>query len=593
MSSSPAARTAEESLAKLKEILLSEDQHRISELKEELERLQTRIEDKELLIETLEPVLADLIEKKIIDSRDEMAEVLSPIMSEAIKNQIEYAKDEVVDALYPVIGKTIRKSIAEAMRHLARNVNEKVQRAVSLRFLLKRIKARAAGVSQEELILKESLPFGIQEVFLIHKETGILLVHASEKSSHSEVDKELISGMLTAIRDFAQTLFTGEEERDLNEIQYEDRQIRLEIGRHAYLAFILSGLSPDDFSDESADLNHEIHKKFLPALREFEGRTDVFQPAHHLLARFIRKYQIEHKPEAVDAAAQKRSRWGFVFILALPLILLLLYIGIFVIPRNISARKISTSLEALKEENAVIRASDVEFDVSGRSVFLSGNVIQEKRRNEIESLIASQPGVKKVINQVKVVPWSTDPEQLLEDVRRSLSESSSDLSQIRFFIEDGKLYMEGITATEEDKSLIRESVLQNTKLPVIIDKIELKADKAVSEIEGSVLYFSTGEFQLDPQGSAVLEALLQKLARISYEQLYIIGHADDIGSPAVNMDLSRRRAEWIKSYLIDKGIQEEKLIVIARGSEQPVILDKTTEGRTLNRRVAFSFYLNE
>jgi outer membrane protein OmpA-like peptidoglycan-associated protein len=593
MSSSPTARTAEESLAKLKEILLSEDQRRIAELKEELERLQTQIQDKELLIETLEPVLADLIEKKIIGSRDEMAEVLSPIMSEAIKNQIEYAKDEVVDALYPVIGKTIRKSITEAMRALARNVNQKVQRAMSPRFLLKRIKARAAGISQEELILKESLPFGIQEVFLIHKETGILLVHASEKSSHSDVDQELISGMLTAIRDFAQTVFTGDEERDLNEIQYEDRQIRLEIGRHAYLAFLSSGIPPDNFADESADLNHEIHKKFSSALREFEGRTDVFQPAHHILAKFLRKYEPALEGEAEDAAASKHSRWGYVFLLAIPIILLLLYIGIFVIPRNIAERNISSALETLKEENAVVRTSDIDFDVRGRSVYIAGNVVQQDRKEEIESLVASQPKVKKVINQVEVVPWSVNPEQLLEDVKQSLSGSASDLSQIRFFIEDGKLYIEGIAATEEAKKKIREFVLENTKLPVIIDNIELTEEKVIREIEGSVLYFSTGEFQLDQQGEKVLEALFQKLTRVSFEQLYIIGHADDIGSSSVNMDISRRRAEWIRDYLLEKGIPGERLIVIARGSDQPVTLDNTEEGRALNRRVVFAFYLNE
>jgi OOP family OmpA-OmpF porin len=98
---------------------------------------------------------------------------------------------------------------------------------------------------------------------------------------------------------------------------------------------------------------------------------------------------------------------------------------------------------------------------------------------------------------------------------------------------------------------------------------------------------------LDPQGEEVLEALLQKLNSVAYEQLYIIGHADEIGSSSINMDISRRRAEWIKNYLIEKGIPEEKLIVIARGSDQPVTLDKSEEGRALNRRVVFAFYLNE
>lgn len=595
MNNARAVRKAEESFAKLKEILLSDDQRRIAELKEELERLQVRLRDKEQLIQILGPVIAELMEKKIIESRDEMAEVLSPIMSEAIKNQVEYAKDEVVNALYPVIGKTIRKSIAEAMRNLARTVNEKVERALSLRLLVKRIKARVSGVSPEDLILKESMPFEIQEIFLIHKDTGIMLLHASSQSSHSQADKELISGMLTAIQDFAGTVFSGEEARDLHEIQYEDRQIRLEVGQHAYLAFVSSGLPPDDFSEEIADLGSEIHRKFLPALRDFAGNVDVFQSAYPMLVRFLHKHQTALVQDSGIGVVQKRSRKGLVFLLVLPLILLGVYFGVFVIPKKITEKKILADLEPLTKEHTVFADAQVQFRVDGSLVTMSGTVDRRNQKDDIEALVSSRPRVKQVENMIEVMPWPSDPEDLHKEVQKILSEDSLDLSQVKFVFADGRLYMEGVALTDQERSQIRKAVAECTSLPVIVDNIELASteQRILQEIEGMVLYFSSGQSSLDSQGLDEVRRLLQRLSEVSFERLYVIGHADDIGTDAVNMQLSRRRAEWIRSYLIQNGIQAEKLTVIARGSEQPVGLDQTNEARALNRRVVFAFHLDE
>jgi outer membrane protein OmpA-like peptidoglycan-associated protein len=524
-----------------------------------------------------------------------MAEVLSPIMSEAIKNQVEYAKDEVVDALCPVIGKTIRKSLAEAMRNLVRAVNERIERTLSLRFLFKRIKARAAGVSKADLILKESLPFGIHQVFLIHRETGILLLHASSQSSHSEANQELISGMLTAIQDFARTLFEGETERDLNEIQYEDMQIRLEVGRYAYLAFVSSGIPPDGFGDEVAHLGEEIHKKFLPVLREFEGRIDVFQPAYHLLTRFIQKYQTAPARDTGEEAAQKGTRRGLILLFLVPLLLLGVYFGVFVIPKKIMEGKIRADLEPLKKEHVVFANTEVQFSVRGSLVTMTGFVSQRKQMDEVEALVSSRPAVKQVVNNIEVKSWPSDPERLHQDVERTLAGDSIDVSKITFVIEDGTLFMEGIVANEREKALIRKAVLENISIPVIVDNVEPSSSeqKILQEIEGTVLFFKTGDFQLDSEGANVLGGLLQKLRQVSFEQLYIIGHADDIGTSRINMDLSRRRAEWIKAFLVQNGIQEEKLKIIAKGSEKPVSLERTYEGRALNRRVVFLFHLEE
>ena len=67
----------------------------------------------------------------------------------------------------------------------------------------------------------------------------------------------------------------------------------------------------------------------------------------------------------------------------------------------------------------------------------------------------------------------------------------------------------------------------------------------------------------------------------------IQGHTDNIGSAAYNKDLSQRRAESVRTYLIGKGVAEGRLTAHGYGLEQPVADNKTEKGRAKNRRVEF------
>lgn len=598
MDKTPSVRQSADALAKLKEILLSEDQLRIDVLKEELEKLKSRIEDSELLIETLEPVIAELMEKKIIASRHEMAEILSPIMSAAIKKQVEYAKDEVVDALYPVIGKTIRRSIAEAMRNLVRTVNDRVERALSPRQIFQRIKARVSGVSPGDLILKESMPFQVHELFLIHKETGILLAHISDMTSHPGANQELISGMLTAIKDFAQTLFSGGEARDLHEIQYEDRQIRLEVGQFAYLACITSGIPPDNFTDEIAQLIYKVHRNFLPALRDFEGDMGVFQSVQPILGRFIHHFDRQPSLVTEDGTVErKRFRFGFVFLSGLLIIVLGVFLGVFVIPKKTAVKKVGQTLAELEKEFPALAKAGLQFKVHRKSVTVSGQVLQITDKETIEDRLVSLPSVREVINGIEVVPWAIDPERLYKEVRGSLEDFSLDLSQVKFVIEDGVLYVRGTAASQEDRERIIETLADFTSLPVIIDNIRLDrtfdGQRMRQDIEETVLHFSTGQSESVSLDLDKLMEIRDKLKHLDFQQLQIIGHADDTGTSDINLWLSQKRAEWIKSFLVESGIPDNKLTVVARGSEDPVSLEKTEQARALNRRVVFVFRQEE
>ena len=67
-------------------------------------------------------------------------------------------------------------------------------------------------------------------------------------------------------------------------------------------------------------------------------------------------------------------------------------------------------------------------------------------------------------------------------------------------------------------------------------------------------------------------------------QAEIGGHTDNTGSPQHNMELSEQRAEAVVDFLVNKGIQRERLLSVGYGEEVPVAENNSAEGRGLNRR---------
>ena len=104
------------------------------------------------------------------------------------------------------------------------------------------------------MALREALPFTVTDILLIHRETGLLLRHVTGEPE-ALPDSDLVSGMLTAIRDFSQDALGGEEQEELEEIQYGEQRILIESTLDALVAMdttgkvtIFTGIGNKDFS---------------------------------------------------------------------------------------------------------------------------------------------------------------------------------------------------------------------------------------------------------------------------------------------------------------------------------------------------------
>jgi outer membrane protein OmpA-like peptidoglycan-associated protein len=101
---------------------------------------------------------------------------------------------------------------------------------------------------------------------------------------------------------------------------------------------------------------------------------------------------------------------------------------------------------------------------------------------------------------------------------------------------------------------------------------------------GDIL-FATDSATLYSGTNARLDRLIEFLHDFPTRQLIIEGHTDNIGSSAYNQALSRKRADAVRSYLVEHGIESRLLIATGIGMQRPVASNATASGRQQNRRV--------
>jgi outer membrane protein OmpA-like peptidoglycan-associated protein len=95
-----------------------------------------------------------------------------------------------------------------------------------------------------------------------------------------------------------------------------------------------------------------------------------------------------------------------------------------------------------------------------------------------------------------------------------------------------------------------------------------------------------------PEGKQVLDnQILPELQKYPGDRLTIKGHTCTVGDDAYNMGLGQRRADSVKSYLVNAGIDAGRIDTVSFGETQPAVPNDTAANRKLNRRVVMEFQI--
>lgn len=114
--------------------------------------------------------------------------------------------------------------------------------------------------------------------------------------------------------------------------------------------------------------------------------------------------------------------------------------------------------------------------------------------------------------------------------------------------------------------------------------IEMKKLRKDISIVLPNIFFDTGKWDLKETSDVELQFLLKFLKRNPKITIEVQGHTDDIGKDEDNLNLSQKRAEAVREYLLEQGINPERLLAKGYGESQPVAGNITDEDRAQNRR---------
>lgn len=239
-----------------------EDKYHITKLRERLKG------------STLSPQIIGEILPEAVQIGESQNRKISKSMVEIIERAIDTSvnKDSNIlsTALFPIIGAAIRRAINQLLVDTMTNMNVGLEQVFSFKRIFWRYQAWKEGVSFLEIVLRNTIQFRVEHVFLIHTQSGILLSSLSRNDAKT-ADDDMVASMLTAVRDYIKDSLALSKSEQVNVISAGDFSLIIEEGPRATLAVIVRGLSDNSLKTIMRDTLDLIHIKQSIELKHFTG----------------------------------------------------------------------------------------------------------------------------------------------------------------------------------------------------------------------------------------------------------------------------------------------------------------------------------
>ncbi len=559
-------------LADLREILVGDEQRAIEELRRRLDALALTPEE-----------VADRLPEAIAlrASRDDrLARALAPTLEGAISESVQRNPEQIAQAIYPSLGPAIRKAISEAMAGLVASINHAIEHSLSWQGIKWRLEAWRTGVPYPQVVMKHALVYRVEQVYLIHAETSLLLAHVAAPDLVAP-DADLISGMLTAIRDFVSESFDGGGAGGLRTFTVGELTVLVEPGPRALLAAVVRGQSPPELLERLQRTLELLHLRFAAPLRDFAGDAAPFDAARPLLAECLEKVLETDRPRRRSLAP--RLAWGLALVLVVAAVTLAV----------LAQRRWRRGLAALRAQPGLV-------------VLEAGRGFGGWRFTGLRDPLAADPqvvlaGLGVDTSRVRGT-WrpfaSADPPILLARVRRAV-EPPAGVS----------LALTGDTVVASgsaDLAWLNDAPRRAARFPEIsrldLTRVAARFPATLQPLADSVarwlVLFAPGSAALTPGAAATVRAVAARLRRLQAAlpggweaALRIVGRTDTTGSNEVNRPLSEQRAQEVARDLTRLGLAPARLATAGAGAGAPLPAEPGQEAARINRSVAFTVLL--
>lgn len=531
-----------------------------------LDRIRARLDDPKCQAAEVGNVLAEAMLLRA-GKDDKLAVALEPMVEPLFMEALRRNPREFADTLFPLMGPAIRRAIGEAIRGMLDNFRKAVEMSFTTTGWRWRFQAWRTGRPFSEVVLLNTLVYRVEQIFLIHSPSGLLLAHEAVEDIAAQ-DADMVSAMLTAIQDFARDCFSGKQTADLDTLQFDEFTILLEKNSLVYIACVVRGTPPINFREKLRDSLTHITTDCYDSLLHFNGDIEPFIFARpHLERCMAARFVGEDKPLPL---------WAKIT----PLLLILLPVLSFGTHLYLSEQEEKAVFEQAEAARMELAAWRAEME-SGLTALLSrpGLAVLHVHKPDsapwtiycLKDDLGPEPA--EVLKEAKREPElyrissapyiSLEPEIVAKRAVRKLSPPEG--AALRFDGQSGTLYFEGTAELD----WINEAKQEAHALPGvnrvdtsgISDPHVAELQRLVTEVEAVSIHFPSNK---DTPAAADMPALEQALDNLTaLEQLAremgisvsltVYGHADTSGSAKLNYELSKARAGTLAAMLYMRG----------------------------------------
>ncbi len=482
-----------------------------------------------------------------------------PTVETAIQSSVQKDASILAEALFPVIGPATRKSITSAIGSLVQSLNQTLEHSLSLQSFKWRLEAKRTGKTFAEVVLIRTLIYQVEQIFLIHRETGLVIRHVVTDVATAQ-DPDLVSAMLTAIQDFVKDSFTVEAGRSLDTLQLGDFTLLIEDGPQAVLACVIRGTAPAELRNIVRSQLEKIHHSFGASLRTFDGDQGPFETIEpYLQDCFQAKFKGTRKKAKKQPLSplKKKLIWCLAGVIIAGL-------GTWAFANWQSNRQWQQFVGSLQEQSGLVVVNEYK---KGRTYYLQG--LFDPLAEDPEVMLAATD-----INPNRVdMNWSPylslEADFLPNRTRALLSPPSTvsiNLNRQGVLQVSGRASeqwiqwakatstrLEGITAWS-DASLVS---IERENLATLQSRIEYR--RFAFAPGKAVLRSQKYEQTLNNQAEDV-ESLLQTAQTLGEEvTISIRGYGDQRGEAPLTLELGNTRANYLKRVLINQGVDASSL----------------------------------
>ena len=223
-------------------------------------------------------------------------------------------------------------------------------------------------------------------------------------------------------------------------------------------------------------------------------------------------------------------------------------------------------------------------------VLVSGSVPDEASKAAMLARVRELYGAERVVDQVSIAPVSLPP-NWNGYVQKLIGPNLKLISKGEIKIDGTNVTLRGEVANEALRQQIASDFATSLNPSYTVNnglRVSAAEQNLLDEtLAKRIIEFESGKATLTDSGKGILDEMAAAMRKVKGKKVEVIGHTDNVGLRDSNLALSHARAQAVRSYLADRGISQEMVMVSGQGPDRPVAENSSADGRARNRRIEF------